>query len=99
MQVSDVSGQDFQRSVSWTAPSSLLPISTFVVSCTSQESILQDLRQKEVVGSATQATIGDGSGENAALAQGKTYSCKVAAVNAAGNATSTVSNTFNTYVR
>ena len=90
-------GQDFQRTVSWTASASPIPISAYVVSCTSQEDAVRDLRTRQVGGSLTETTIGDGTGENAALAQGRTYTCAVYAINAAGEGSSSVSSSFQTY--
>ena len=51
------------------------------------------------MGSLVSAVIGDQSGDNAPLVQGRTYSCSVTAKNEAGLGEAALSGRFGTYVK
>lgn len=98
VQTALVADQDLQRLVNWTAPQSSIPITGYNVSCNTTFEALSDVRTIEVSGSFNAAIIGNGTGDNAPLEQGRTYSCSVTAQNAAGSSSPATSSTFTTYV-
>ena len=95
--VTPVGGQDFQRTVSWVAPGSVLAISGYTVTCSSTFNAASDVREK-TVGVVTSVVIGDETGANGPLVQGRTYSCSVTAQNVAGSGPPGASDPFGTYV-
>lgn len=80
-----VAGQPQQRIVTWTAVTGSLPTLSYLVRCESIPFDSSASREVSVSSSTTSVVIGaGGTGSTAPLTLGKTYSCAVAASNAAG---------------
>ncbi|KAG7667910.1 hypothetical protein Ndes2526B_g01681 [Nannochloris sp. 'desiccata'] len=80
-----VAGQPQQRIVTWTAVTGSLPTLSYLVRCESIPFDSSASREVSVSSSTTSVVIGaGGTGSTAPLTLGKTYSCSVAASNAAG---------------